>query len=321
LIQGPGDGFNGDQPHQLLLSGEAGSWVTEACGYPCDYLEAFDPPELIIDLGEDVTLDEIDVWGYSAGNSNGVLEFELEFATEADGDDGFGNTISYNPTFGDVDIDPSPRQQFLFDEQVTARFVKFIATDNYFEDPGDGTGELGRPAGGDRIGLSEIAFPVPTEDDGDYNGDGVLDALDIDMQAAEMKKPLAEQDLAKYDHNGDGVINVGDAGPDESKWGDRLIWIRNLRGTYVGDVDFNGVFDSGDLVLALSGAKYGSGDMATWVEGDWNGDMVFDSGDLVLAFQDGGYVAAAAPAVPEPSALVLALLACVGLLKVRRSEL
>jgi hypothetical protein len=45
--------------------------------------------------------------------------------------------------------------------------------------------------------------------------------------------------------------------------------------------------------------------MATWVEGDWNGDMVFDSGDLVFAFQDGGYVAAAAPTVPEPSSLVL----------------
>ena len=48
--------------------------------------------------------------------------------------------------------------------------------------------------------------------------------------------------------------------------------------------------------------------------------MAFDSGDLVLAFQDGGYVAAAAPAVPEPSALVLALLACLGLLRVRRTQ-
>ena len=55
----------------------------------------------------------------------------------ADGDDGFGDTISYNPTFEDVEISPTERQQFEFDEEVVARFVKFIATDNYFEEPGD----------------------------------------------------------------------------------------------------------------------------------------------------------------------------------------
>ncbi len=31
---------------------------------------------------------------------------------------------------------------------------------------------------------------------GDYNGDGVLDAKDIDLQTAEMKKDPADQDLA-----------------------------------------------------------------------------------------------------------------------------
>ncbi len=146
----------------------------------------------------------------------------------------------------------------------------------------------------------EVALP------GDYNADGVLDATDIDLQAAEMQKPEAEQDLARFDHNNDGVINVGAAGPDESTWGDRLIWIRNLRGTSVGDANLNDVFDSGDLVDVFVAGKYATGEMASWAEGDWDGDMLFDSGDLVLAFQDGGYVAAAAPAtVPEPSTLCL----------------
>jgi hypothetical protein len=155
---------------------------------------------------------------------------------------------------------------------------------------------------------------------GDYNDDGVLDALDIDLQAVEMKKDPADQDLAKFDHNGDGVVDLGIAGPNESNWGDRLIWIRNLRGTSVGDVNFDNVFDSGDLVLALTGAKYGSGEMATWEQGDWNGDMVFDSGDLVLAFQDGQYVAAAVPAaVPEPSSIVLVMLGVTLVLLRRRS--
>jgi hypothetical protein len=84
------------------------------------------------------------------------------------------------------------------------------------------------------------------------------------------------------------------------------------------------VFDSGDLVLALQGSKYavdaGNAQMATWVEGDWNGDMVFDSGDLVFAFQDGQYVAAAAPAVPEPSSLLLALLSVMGVIGIARTK-
>ena len=154
---------------------------------------------------------------------------------------------------------------------------------------------------------------------GDYNGDGALDALDIDLQAAEMKKDPADQDLAKFDHNGDGVINVGTAGPDDSKWGDRLIWIRNLRQTSVGDSNLDSIFDSGDLVLVFGAGKYETGEMATWVQGDWNGDMVFGSSDLVFAFSDGGYVSAASPAaVPEPSSFVLALLSFLGLAGVVR---
>lgn len=141
--------------------------------------------------------------------------------------------------------------------------------------------------------------------EGDYNGDGVLDGTDINLQAVEMKKDLADQDLAKFDHNDDGVIDVGTpAAP-----GDRLIWVKDLRMTSVGDSNFDDVFDSGDLVQVFGEGKYDTGEMATWEQGDWSGDMLFDSGDLVLAFQDGGYVTGAAAAVPEPSSLVLAMLA------------
>ena len=149
---------------------------------------------------------------------------------------------------------------------------------------------------------------------GDYDENGVLDGTDIDLQAAEMKKPAAEQDLEKFDHNNDGVIDVGT--PDVP--GDRLIWVKDLRMTSVGDSNLDDVFDSGDLVLVFSEGKYDTGEMATWAQGDWSGDMLFESGDLVLAFQDGGYVVGAAPAVPEPSSLVLALLSIAGLVSVVR---
>ncbi|MCA9213448.1 MAG: hypothetical protein KDB27_10310 [Planctomycetales bacterium] len=52
-----------------------------------------------------------------------------------------------------------------------------------------------------------------------------------------------------------------------------------------GDSNFDGVFDSGDLVDVFQSAKYETGQSATVEEGDWNGDELFNSSDLVYAFQ------------------------------------
>ena len=149
--------------------------------------------------------------------------------------------------------------------------------------------------------LSDPSNAIP----GDYNRDGVVDAMDADRQAVEMKS--ATPDLATFDENGDGEVNEAD----------RLIWVKTHtlegNGTYVGDANLDGEFNSGDLVEVFSAGKYEQGVMAGWAEGDWDGDMVFDSGDLVAAFSDGGYeqgpfMPAAPAAVPEPSSIVLLLL-------------
>ena len=144
---------------------------------------------------------------------------------------------------------------------------------------------------------------------GDYNGNGLLDAEDLDLNAS---VGIASQDLS-YDLNEDGGGNSTD----------RKIWVNDLKNTWVGDSDLNGVFDSGDLVAVFSSAKYETGDAATWGQGDWNGDQKFDSGDLVEAFSNAGYEAGERPgganpaaAVPEPSTLVLLLMG--GLLAIRR---
>lgn len=58
----------------------------------------------------------------------------------------------------------------------------------------------------------------------------------------------------------------------------------------VGDSNFDGDFDSADLVQVLQLGKYESGIQdATWSSGDWNGDGYFNSSDFVTAFQASTY--------------------------------
>lgn len=63
----------------------------------------------------------------------------------------------------------------------------------------------------------------------------------------------------------------------------------------VGDSNFDGVFDSADLVRVFIVGEY-EDDLpgnSTFADGDWNGDGDFTTSDLVFAFQAGAYVAAA----------------------------
>ena len=157
LIQGAGVAFDANEPHdQIATNIFSDLWVTAAdAGFPWDYIDQVGMPVLTIDLGMDVPLSEISVWGYSDTNANGVAEFSLRFATEADTDTGFGNSIGFNPTYLPT-IDPIPRQSFAFGQTVSARYVEFTVIDNFFVAPGDGS--TGALPGGDRVGLGEIAF-------------------------------------------------------------------------------------------------------------------------------------------------------------------
>lgn len=159
LIEGSGVGFDAAEPHnQIIVGGPESLWVTAAYGFPRDYIELDGTPVITLDLGADVPLSSISTWGYSDGNANGVKEFKLRFATGAEGTAGFGTSITYNPTFT-MDFPTAPMQLNAFSETVTARYVEFTATDNFFLAPGDGS--TGGLPGGDRVGLGEIAFAIP----------------------------------------------------------------------------------------------------------------------------------------------------------------
>ena len=148
LIQGAGVGFDASEPHnQLGTGGAAFTWVTDAPnGGAGDYFSPLPgtSPRFVFDLGSVVALNEVSVWGYADSNGNGLISADLRF--------------SDTPTFsGDVTsisgiTQPyAPRQSFSFDD-VDARYVEFVPTDNLFGIA---------PPGGDRAGLGEVAFAVP----------------------------------------------------------------------------------------------------------------------------------------------------------------
>ena len=133
---------------------------------------------------------------------------------------------------------------------------------------------------------------------GDYNEDGVLSAADVDLQTIAMQSP--DPDLFIFDENGDDVVDQAD----------RTIWVYEHAGTYFGDANLDGEFNSGDLVSVFQAGRYETDEAAGWTEGDWSGDGRFGSRDLVVAFQDNGYEQGPqAATIPEPTAATLLLIA------------
>ena len=164
LIQGPGVGFNADEPHERTGGGADNLWVTaDDAGFPSDYVEEVGKPVLTFDMGSDVEIGQISAWGYADSNTNGVSEFSLSFATAAEGAGGGSASAGPFVMAGDRALgtnDATLRNAFSF-APVTARYVDFEVIDNFFVAPGDGSVVDGSLAGGDRVGLGEVAFSVP----------------------------------------------------------------------------------------------------------------------------------------------------------------
>jgi hypothetical protein len=159
---------------------------------------------------------------------------------------------------------------------------------------------------------AEIAQIVGGSLQGDYNGNGQLDAGDLDLQSEAM---ASGTNPAAFDLNSDGTVDLND----------RIAWVNDLKGTWMGDADLNGEFNSSDFVAVFQAGKFEQNTVAaTWSEGDWDGNQRFNSGDFVVAFQQGGYEmgprpAGAVSAVPEPNSILLLCGGLLGLLyRIRR---
>ena len=111
---------------------------------------------------------------------------------------------------------------------------------------------------------------------GDFNGDGFVEFVDIQLFCA----GLQASDL-QFDLNDDQLVNDAD----------RNVLINDILGTTVGDANLDRTFNSSDLVVVFVAGEYEDAvdGNSTWAEGDWNCDGEFDSSDVVLAFQEGNY--------------------------------
>ena len=148
-------------------------------------------------------------------------------------------------------------------------------------------------AGDERVGIDNIrVLGDGTILPGDFNNDGILDAVDIDL----LTGAVGGGDLG-FDVNSDGAVTTDD----------RDYWVVELRQTWFGDANMDSEFSSADFVAVFSVGEYEDAidGNSTWADGDWNGDGDFTSSDFVKSFSDGGYETGprnnAAQAVPEPS--------------------
>ena len=136
---------------------------------------------------------------------------------------------------------------------------------------------------------------------GDFVVDGMLNPKDLRKLDVALSRGSK---LDVFDLDGNGQFEAAD----------RLYWIEELWGSFVGDANVDGEFNSSDMVAVFQLGEYEDQmpENSNWQSGDWDGDRDFSTSDMVLAFQRGGYeqgLRGALNGVPEPSSLALLLTA------------
>lgn len=140
---------------------------------------------------------------------------------------------------------------------------------------------------------------------------GLLSVSSIDRMSEAIRE--SSMDLA-FDVDHSGEVNLVD----------REHLIEVVLDTHYGDSNFDGRFNSSDLVEAFIAREYHDDIVgnSTWADGDWSGDGEFTSLDLILAFQRSVYEQEnqVNHAIPEPFTPTLALIGIIPLLQRCRSK-
>lgn len=128
---------------------------------------------------------------------------------------------------------------------------------------------------GEWSALNAATFVIRTSP-GDLNADGQVDAADVRVLCNAIR--FGED---HFDLNSDHVADTSDM----------VVMIEEFLGSAIGDSNFDGIFNSTDLILVFMAAEYEDriAGNSTWETGDWNCDGEFNTNDFVFAFQQNGY--------------------------------
>lgn len=246
--------------------------------------------------------DDILLWHSASLNDGFPIPFEVGLDTDEESI-GTVSTDEIDGGFLEIELEPSAVNallpQWLTDKEENAGLYIY---------PTEGTGQWFFES---IEGFEEEAVDLELVFDvggirGDFNSDGKLDAADVDSLVEQIN---GAKD-ASFDVSGDGAVDVADLN----------VWIKDIQGTWIGDANLDGEFNSTDFVVVFGAGEYedATAGNSTWEEGDWNGDGDFNSSDFVAAFSDGGYEKGPVAAVPEPQAPTLLVAGMIALTITRK---
>lgn len=182
-------------------------------------------------------------------------------------------------SYGDANLDGSFDTLDLVKVLQVGEYEDDLAGNSMWSD-GDWNGDGDFGTADLVVALQEGTYETEPQGraDGDFNRNGVLDAVDIDLLSLEVRRATNNP---AFDLNRDRRVNEAD----------RRIWVYDKRKTVFGDANLNGRFDAADFVMILQAGQYEDLflENSTWSTGDWNGDGDFNSLDLVSALQEAMY--------------------------------
>ena len=164
----------------------------------------------------------------------------------------------------------------------------------------------------DGFSPAERGMNFQPTDIGDFDASDDLGQNDVNLLVQMINFSRLTSRKARFDVTNDGSVDSNDL----------AFWVKDIKRTWFGDSNLDGVFDSSDLVGVFQTNQYEDRieKNSTWATGDWDGDLEFSTSDLVLAFQDGGFEAGprnAIATVPEPDSKTLMCFATMLLVFIR----
>jgi hypothetical protein len=185
----------------------------------------------------------------------------------------FSAAAFFEPAMADVDlgsvVDPLAVEQSQDYKQANTQpnpvaALESVSEFSYHDPAADA------PSYGDLLQPTHSNELTPEAAPGDFNRDGIVDAVDIDMLRYAMSNRLSNDVFdATFDLNEDGKISHGDV----------EVLVQDIIGTDFGDANLDGRIDEIDAKILLSSMFSAA---SGWSSGEFTGDGIVDGQDFIV---------------------------------------